>query len=231
MTAVTLPEGIFLLDKPKGETSFQSIRKLRRILGIKKIGHAGTLDPFATGLLILMVGKSYTRLSDNLMEGEKEYEAEVFLGKSTDSYDCDGKVTETSTKVPTFEEIQTALEAFQGKVLQVPPMFSAKKINGKKLYELARKGEEIVRQPRPVWMQTTLISYAYPLLKLRVACSKGTYIRSIAHDLGLALQTFAHLTNLRRTRSGDYSIDQAAPATILEGNSPNEVLPYLIQFS
>lgn len=229
MSEEPLAEGIFLLDKAKGATSFQAIRRLRKILGVKKIGHAGTLDPFATGLLILMVGKKYTRLSDSLMGGEKEYEADLLLGQATDSYDCDGQVTETSSHIPQLEDLKKALEAFQGEVEQIPPMFSAKKVGGKKLYELARAGKVIERRASKVWMETTLVEYVYPRVKLHVKCSKGTYIRSIAHDLGKALGAYAHLTDLRRTRSGSFTLDKAAPASVLEGNCEAELLPYLLK--
>lgn len=203
--------GVLLIDKPRGKTSFSLVSALRRKTGVQKIGHAGTLDPFATGLMILLIGKEFTRLSDSYLSTEKEYEATLRLGISTDSYDCDGKPTATSDLIPTLSDIETALKNFQGDVLQTPPMFSAKKVKGQPLYKLARKGIEIPRQPVSVSMQTTLISYHYPFLSLHITSSKGTYIRSIAHDLGTLLGCFAHLSDLRRLRCGTFHISQSIP--------------------
>jgi tRNA pseudouridine55 synthase len=207
--------GILLIDKPRGKTSFSLVSALRRKTGVQKIGHAGTLDPFATGLMILLIGKDFTRLSDTYLSTEKEYEATLKLGTSTDSYDCDGQVTATSDHIPSLSDIQTALEKFQGTIEQIPPMFSAKKINGKRLYKLARKGIEIPRAPVSISLQTTLISYNYPYLNLHITCSKGTYIRSIAHDLGNLLGSFAHLSELRRVRCGEFHISQSIPGDAL----------------
>lgn len=199
-------EGILLVDKSKGHSSFKLVAMLRKRLGVKKIGHAGTLDPFATGVMVMLIGRRYTRLSDQFLCNDKEYIAEVHLGTTTDTYDSEGVIIAQSPIVPTLEEIQHALKAFQGEIEQVPPMYSAKKIQGKKLYELARKGIEVERKAVKVALETTLIRYEYPLLELKVMCSKGTYIRSIAYDLGLKLGCGAHLSNLRRTRSGKFCI-------------------------
>lgn len=199
--------GILLIDKPKGLTSFRLVQILRKKLNVKKIGHAGTLDPFATGLMVMLVGRTYTRLSDSLLTNDKEYIAELFLGKSTDTYDEEGEIQTESTFIPSLKEVEEALLSFQGELLQIPPMFSAKKVKGKRLYELARKGIEIERQPVKVSVKTTLIRYEYPTLILNISCSKGTYIRSIAHDLGKQLRCGAHLTNLRRTQSGPFRIE------------------------
>jgi tRNA pseudouridine55 synthase len=207
--------GILLLDKPRGKTSFSLVALLRRLSGIKKIGHAGTLDPFATGIMVMLIGKAYTRLSDQFIHHDKEYITKLHLGIATDSYDCDGRVTSTSQKVPLLSEIQEALKNFQGAVLQTPPMFSAKKINGKKLYKLARIGIEVERQPVPITLQTELISYAYPFLELKIACSKGTYIRSIAQDLGQLLGSGAHLIELVRTKSGPFHLKDCVDVSSL----------------
>ncbi len=201
-------EGILLVDKAKGRTSFSLVHVLRKRLGVQKIGHAGTLDPFATGVMVLLIGRNFTRLSDQFLCNDKEYEAEVFLGAATDTYDSEGKFTSQSTLIPTEEQVLKALKQFQGEVEQVPPMFSAKKKQGKKLYELARKGQEVERDPVKIRLETTFIRYNYPYLYLRIACSKGTYIRSIGHDLGCLLGCGAHLTNLRRTRSGNFRLDE-----------------------
>ncbi|MES2345661.1 MAG: tRNA pseudouridine(55) synthase TruB [Chlamydiota bacterium] len=199
-------EHLVLLDKPLGKTSFNLVAALRKASHIQKIGHAGTLDPFATGVMLLLVGKTYTRLSPLFLNQDKEYLATVHLGISTDTFDCDGKILNENTRIPTLEEIQEALKQFQGTILQLPPMFSAKKQGGKKLYELARKGIEVAREKVQITLSTMLLSYEYPRLELKVSCSKGTYIRSIAHDLGTLLGTGAHLSALTRTRSGAFHL-------------------------
>jgi len=224
--ATALLEGILLVDKPQGRTSFSLIRALRKLTGIRKIGHAGTLDPFATGVMVMLIGRDYTRLSDKLLFQDKEYLAEVNLGVSTDTYDCDGKVVARSKKVPTLEQIEKALEYFQGEIEQIPPMYSAKKVGGKKLYELARKGEEIERKPAIVRVSTTLLTYNYPYLSIKVACSKGTYIRSIAHELGNRLGCGAHLSQLERTRSGQFFIKDCLDGNHLD-ESDFDITPYL----
>lgn len=212
-----LPSGILLVNKPKNKTSFTLVGALRRLLKVKKIGHAGTLDPFATGVMVMLIGKQYTKLSDRFLGADKEYITTVHLGIETDSYDCDGKILEENpTVIPTKEELQKALESFQGEVMQTPPMFSAKKIDGKKLYELARKGISIEREPARVKMTTELISYEYPNVQLRVSCSKGTYIRSIAHDLGKLLGCGAHLSQLQRVRSGAFHLDRCIDGALLD---------------
>lgn len=208
-------QGVLLVDKPRGKTSFSLVSVLRKRTGVQKIGHAGTLDPFATGLMILLIGKEFTRLSDSYLSTEKEYEAQLTLGTSTDSYDCDGQITVTSTHIPTLVDIEIALQNFQGNVQQIPPMFSAKKMNGKPLYKWARKGIEITRPAIEVTMRTTLLRYDYPFLSLHVVCSKGTYIRSIAHDLGVYLGCGAYLSELRRLRCGSYHVSQSIPGDLL----------------
>lgn len=163
----------------------------------------------------MLIGKQYTRLSDTFLSTDKEYVATAMLGIETDSYDCDGQVVNRSDIIPSLEQLKDALAFFQGEVAQVPPMFSAKKKNGKKLYELARKGVVIERAPVNVTMETQLISYAYPFVELRVKCSKGTYIRSIAHDLGQRLDCGAHLSALQRTRSGNFHLADCLDGTLL----------------
>lgn len=201
-------EGILLVDKPTAKSSFYLVKLLRRLTHIQKIGHCGTLDPFATGVMVMLVGKSYTKQSQALMSMDKTYEATLELGKATDTYDLDGSVIQTSSHKPSLEDIQESLKYFQGTIEQIPPMYSAKKIGGQKLYHLARKGQTIERKPAIVSLTTELIAYHYPFLSLRVHCSKGTYIRSIAHDLGVKLNCFGHLSALKRTKSGPYSLDQ-----------------------
>lgn len=200
--------GILPIHKPKGKMSFSLVSLLRRLTQIKTIGHAGTLDPFAEGVMILLIGKEFTRLSDRFLNQDKEYVAEVRLGVATDSYDIDGAIVSENPLVPTIHQVEEALLHFQGTFLQTPPMFSAKKVDGKKLYELARKGITIEREQVPVTAHIELISYSYPYLTLKIACSKGTYIRSIAHDLGNLLTCGAHLSALTRSRSGKFTLDQ-----------------------
>lgn len=202
--ATELKEGILLIDKPQGRTSFSLIRALTKLLGEKKVGHAGTLDPFATGVMVILVGRRFTRLSDVLLFEDKEYEAVAHLGTTTDSFDCDGKIVGRSKKVPSLEEILIAASYFQGEIQQIPPMFSAKKVQGKKLYEYARKGLSIERKSATVQVNLQITKYEYPLLHFIVQCSKGTYIRSIAHELGNMLGCGAYLEQLRRLRSGNF---------------------------
>lgn len=213
--SLELTEGILAVNKPKNKTSFSLVAALRRKTGIKKIGHAGTLDPFATGVMVMLIGKTYTRQSESLMSQDKEYLATVHLGIETDSFDIDGKIIAENSHVPSLETIEQAIAQFQGTMLQIPPMFSAKKVKGKKLYELARKGIEIERAPVQIQLKTELVSYHYPELKLKIECSKGTYIRTIAHDLGAMLHTGAHLSALVRTRSGTFHLKDCLDGELL----------------
>lgn len=233
----TAPEestaGILLVNKPVNKTSFSLVGALRRLLKVKKIGHAGTLDPFATGVMVMLIGKQYTKLSDQFLASDKEYLATVHLGVETDSYDSDGKIVQENDLIPTLEQVEKALEQFQGEILQTPPMFSAKKVKGKKLYELARKGMTIERQPVPVTVSTTFILYQYPFIEIRVSCSKGTYIRSIAHDLGKLLGCGAHLSKLQRTRSGSFHLADCLDGALLDKPdcNPEHLKTRLIQYS
>ena len=203
------PEGFLLVDKPSKVSSFFMVNVLRRRLKQPKVGHAGTLDPFATGLLILLFGRTWTRLADSFLGHAKEYEASILLGQTTDTFDSTGQLTGASDRVPTLDEIMAVLSEFQGECVQMPPMFSAKKVGGRRLYSLARQGITVERRPQRVFLTTTLRSYDYPRLDLHVRCSKGTYIRSLAHDIGQKLSCGAHLHALRRTRSGLFSVDGA----------------------
>ncbi len=199
--------GILLVNKPRGKTAFSLVACLRRILRVQKIGHAGTLDPFATGVMVMLIGKKFTRQSDQFLCEDKEYIARLRLGITTDSYDCEGATISTSDLIPSLTDIHSVVEKFQGEMEQVPPMFSAKKINGQKLYELARKGKTIERAPAKIRLKTELLHYEYPFVDIRVACSKGTYIRSIAFDMGVLLGCGAHLSHLERTRSGPFLLE------------------------
>ena len=211
--------GVLLVNKPKGKTSFFLVSLLRRLYKVRTIGHAGTLDPFATGVMVLLIGKSCTRLSDRFLHQDKEYLATLHLGICTDSYDCDGKVQETSSFIPSLSLLEQVIDSFQGTIKQIPPMFSAKKVQGKKLYELARQGIEIERQPQEVTVQIELLSYVYPFVEIRVASSKGTYIRSLANDIGQALGCYAHLSALCRTRSGPFLLKDCVDGSMLQDPS------------
>jgi len=201
-----------LIDKPQDWTSFDLCGKLRSALKIKKVGHAGTLDPMATGLVIVCVGKG-TKHVESFMAQEKEYTGTIRLGEATASYDAESDVAERKPwEHVSDEQLGVARDSFLGDIQQMPPMFSAIKIKGKKLYELARKGVEVERKPRAVTVSVFDLErdQGNPQhLNFRVVCSKGTYIRALAHDLGQAAGTAAHLTALRRERIGDYSVNGA----------------------
>ncbi len=218
------PEGILLINKPPGKTSFYLVNVLRKILGVKKIGHAGTLDPFATGVMVMLIGRTYTRLSDRFLKQDKVYQAVIRLGAVTDTYDCDGQILTTSDYLPSLDEIEEALTKFQGEIQQTPPMFSAKKINGQKLCDLARKGHHIERKPIAVKVKTELIGYEYPNLEVKISCSKGTYVRSIAYDLGQMLGCGAHLSSLVRLQSGRFSLGDCVN---LENLNPDNAPQFL----
>jgi tRNA pseudouridine55 synthase len=218
--------GILLVDKEAGSTSFHIVSLLRRLTKIEKIGHAGTLDPFATGVMVMLIGKEYTRKSELFLTSDKEYRATIQLGITTATYDLEGEITARSDKIPTLKEIEIALQTFQGEILQTPPMYSAKKVAGKKLYDLARRGIVIEREPVKVRVAIELIQYNYPLLEVRVTCSKGTYIRSLAHDIGAFLSAGAHLFELTRTRSGSFLLENCIPQRSLK-NKEFDIIPYL----
>jgi len=207
MTTPALFEGILPVNKPKLKTSFSLVSTLRKLTGIKKIGHAGTLDPFADGVMIMMIGKRYTQLSHRFLNQNKEYLATVHLGIVTDTFDIEGQITSQSSFIPSLSEIEEVLIQFQGTIMQTPPMFSAKKVGGKKLYHLARKGITIEREAVPVNLHIEMIDYSYPHLKLKVQCSKGTYLRSLAYDIGVELGCGAHLFSLTRTQSGTFTLE------------------------
>jgi tRNA pseudouridine55 synthase len=205
-------EGVLLVDKPSGMTSHDVVYRLRRKLGIQRIGHAGTLDPMATGVLIMLIGKA-TRISQYLISVDKAYEGEATLGVVTNSQDAEGEVMETRPVPPlTEDQVREAMKGFLGDQYQTPPMFSAVKIDGVPLYKSARKGEEIEREPRFIRVsEFELLSFASPKLTFRLACTKGTYVRTIAHDLGQKLGCGAHLSALRRTGSGKFTLSQCTP--------------------
>jgi len=209
--------GVFLVDKPIGISSFGVVSRLRRILQIKKVGHAGTLDPFASGLLILCAGRPATKLISQFMDGEKEYFATLRLGVETETQDTEGAITDRrSVGEISILEIEECLEKFRGRQMQVPPAYSALKHKGKPLYYYARKGIKITKDPREVDIKILertdgdeILSGEEADLGLRVVCSKGTYIRTLAADIGRALGCGAHLVQLRRTKSGCFSVDES----------------------
>lgn len=212
--------GIYLLDKPEGPSSFRMVHVVRRALGIKKTGHAGTLDPFATGLLVVCAGRPATRLITQLMDGEKEYLATLTLGVETTTQDREGEVVATApTAGISAGQVADCLAGFVGEQLQLPPLYSALKHQGKPLYHYARKGVEVARQPRPVTIsEVEGLEFSGVSLKIRVRCGKGTYIRALAFDIGRVLGCGAHLAALRRLRSGPFSVAEAVDGNALFGD-------------
>ena len=201
---------ILNINKPAGWTSFDVVKKIRNQLNIKKVGHAGTLDPFATGVLLVCTGGA-TKKVEGLMNLKKEYIARIEFGKTTDSYDLTGTVlSEKDASSVTLDRICEHLEKFKGDVEQIPPMYSALKVNGERLYKLARRGEVVERKARKVTIyQMDVLDFNNPFLELRIVCSRGTYIRTIANDLGEMLGCGAYLVALTRARIGDFKLDDS----------------------
>jgi tRNA pseudouridine55 synthase len=212
--------GFLLIDKPANISSHDVIRHLRRVTGIRRIGHAGTLDPLATGLLVVAVGRA-ARLLEYAQGLPKRYRAVVRLGQSTLSYDAETEVVaERPFAHITPRQIEDALQSFRGDILQKPPAYSAIKRDGQPLYKLARKGQDVTVEPRPVTIyELSLLETRLPELVLDVQCGSGTYIRSLAHDLGELLGCGGHLTALRRTAVGDFSVEQAVPLAALSAET------------
>jgi tRNA pseudouridine55 synthase len=211
-------DGALLLDKPLGLSSNAALQQARRLFGASKAGHAGTLDPLASGLLIVLFGEA-TKFAGPQLDGDKEYLAKLQLGVTTATGDAEGQVLETK-RIP--EEVEQAipsvLETFKGEIEQIPPMYSALKRDGVPLYKLARRGEEVERKPRRVTIgELQLELFNSPFMEIRVRCSKGTYIRTLAQDIGEALGCGAHLAALRRTASGRFRLEQAAGLDALAG--------------
>ena len=209
-----MANGILVIDKPQDWTSHDVVAKLRGILHVKRIGHAGTLDPMATGVLPVFVGRA-TRAVEFAAEREKEYRAGLRLGVVTDTQDVTGTVLETNPISVTREQLEAVLNQFRGPIQQIPPMYSAIKKDGKKLYELARRGQEVERQPRPITIyELELMDQLSPTeFTLRVLCSKGTYVRTLCHDIGQALGCGGTLSSLRRTQSAGFTLDTYAHVT------------------
>jgi tRNA pseudouridine55 synthase len=225
-------DGAILIDKPAGPTSHDVVDAIRRRFNIKKVGHCGTLDPNATGLLIIVLGRG-TKLSEKLMSEDKVYEGTVKFGETTNSHDVDGELV-ASLPVPpmTVEQINAVAAEFVGDHMQTPPMVSAIKKDGVPLYKLARKGVEVPREPRLIHIYSfRFTQYREPLADFRIACTKGTYVRSLAHEVGQKLGCGAHLATLRRVTSGKFELADAAPLeTVLKltpGELEKRVIPFL----
>lgn len=213
-------DGVLMLDKPIGLSSNTALQKARRALNAQKAGHTGTLDPFASGLLPLCFGEA-TKFSADLLHADKEYVASVKFGETTTTADIEGEVIETRPVEFSEEDLKKVLESFVGEIEQVPPMYSALKKDGVRLYELARQGQEVERQPRRVSIyELELLDYKKPEAKIRVLCSKGTYVRVLGEDIGKKLGCGAHLTALRRTKISDIDVSEAVSLSDFENVDP-----------
>ena len=222
-------EGILLIDKPSGMTSHDVVDRVRRTLRMKRVGHAGTLDPMATGLLIMLIGKA-TKLSQYVMSLDKVYSGTIKLGEATNTYDADGEVM-TTKPVPELsdEDVKKFMEQFIGDQYQTPPMFSAIKIKGQPLYKMARKGQEIEREPRFVRISKfELLSFESPTIEFSLSCTKGTYVRSVAQEIGEKIGCGAHLSSLRRDASDEFTTDRAVELDKFMQMTPTEVSKILI---
>ena len=224
-------DGAVLIDKPVGPTSHDVVDAIRRRFQIKKVGHCGTLDPNASGLLIIVLGRG-TKLSEKMMSADKVYEGAIKFGETTASYDADGELT-ASLPVPplTLEQINEMAAAFAGDLMQLPPMVSAIKKDGVPLYKLARKGIEVERKERLIHIYSFRFNdYHEPIGDFRVACTKGTYVRTLAHDLGQKIGCGAHLASLRRIVSGKFNVAEAAPLDQVLARSRTELEQRVIPF-
>jgi tRNA pseudouridine55 synthase len=226
-------QGLLLIDKPAGWTSFDVVNYVRRIVANKlevkpksiKVGHIGTLDPFATGLLVLLVGKSFTKLAPNYSKLDKSYEVVIELGQTSTTGDPEGAIKHVSDDRPTREQIKEALKPLTGEIMQRPPLFSAIKINGQRAYKLARAGSELKLDPRQVTVhELKLISYKYPNLEITTEVSSGTYIRSLVEDLGSNLTTGAYTTSLRRISISNFKIEDSVEVKNVTEDNISELL-------
>jgi tRNA pseudouridine55 synthase len=221
-------QGILLVDKPAGWTSFDVVNYVRRMVATAegkkpknvKVGHTGTLDPFATGLLVLLIGKEYTKRASELSKSDKTYEITMILGKTSNTGDPEGEIKVVSDTAPTLKQLTEAVEGFRGQIEQVPPAYSAIKVNGQRAYKLARAGHEVVLEPRPVTINSLeIVSYEYPEVRLIAEVSSGTYIRTLVEDIGQVLGMSAYTSELRRTTVGKYSLSKAVNPKSLDGKS------------
>jgi tRNA pseudouridine55 synthase len=224
-------DGAVLIDKPAGMTSHDVVDAVRRQFQFKKTGHCGTLDPNATGLLVLLLGRA-TKMSEKFMSSDKVYEGSIKLGETTDSYDVDGEIV-ASLPVPllTLSQLNQEASLFLGDMMQVPPMVSAKKQDGVPLYKLARKGVEVERKPRLIHIyKFQFLTYEPPVGTFVIACTKGTYVRSVAHELGQKIGCGAYLATLRRTQSGMFDLKDALPLDALLALRSSELQKRVIPF-
>lgn len=227
-SATTYADGLLLVDKPAGLTSFDVIRRLRRQTGVRKIGHTGTLDPMASGLMVILFGTA-TKHAQQLTKLNKAYTAELMLGFTSTTGDGEGEVRHQSSHIPTSNDVQDALRHFTGPITQIPPVYSAIKVNGTRAYKLARQGVDVVMPPREVTVHSLELSgYEYPQVVLYATVSSGTYIRSLAQDIGEQLQVGAYLKALRRTAVGEYFLSQAAMLESITGESLSQHLRPLV---
>jgi tRNA pseudouridine55 synthase len=228
-------QGVLLVDKPAGWTSFDAVNYTRKIVAQAegkrpkqvKVGHTGTLDPFATGLLVLLIGKEYTRRAGELSKLDKTYEVTMKLGAASSTGDPEGEITPVKGKgpVPAEKALKEALKRFTGRIEQVPPVFSAIKINGQRAYKLAREGKEVRIEPRHVMInRLELVGYTYPEAKFITDVSSGTYIRSLVEDIGKSLGTGAYTTSLRRVSVGKYDIKEASPVKEITADELKRIL-------
>ncbi|NLM97962.1 MAG: tRNA pseudouridine(55) synthase TruB [Halanaerobiaceae bacterium] len=219
--------GIINIMKPSGMTSYQVVSRVKKLLSAKKAGHTGTLDPAARGVLPVCLGKA-TRVIPFIPEGEKEYIAEIFLGVTTDTLDGDGRITSRNNNwhVIDINKVNETLQSFVGEIDQLPPMYSAVHYQGRRLYQLAREGKSVEREKRKIKIhELELLDFKLPVLKIRILCSKGTYVRTLADDIGKSLSVGAHLKNLIRTKSGPFSIEDAVELEDLKVQGEQKLLP------
>jgi len=218
--------GFLLINKPEGITSYEVVKKIKKITGIKEVGHSGVLDPFASGLLIIGVNREATKKLNEFLKMDKEYVAVFRLGKESDTYDRDGVIKENLvTKIPTLEEIKKCLATFEGEIEQIPPPYSNKRIKGQRARDLIRKGLAVILKPQKIKIyQIEILDYKFPELKIKVSCSSGTYIRSLAHDFGLKIKTGAYVEKLTRTKIGEYQLKEAIDLSLLNKDNWQDLL-------
>lgn len=231
MTSIPLSpfDGVLLVDKPPRLTSHDVVDRIRRQFGFHKVGHCGTLDPLATGLLVIVLERA-TKLQQRLMADDKTYEGTLKLGVTTDSQDADGEIIAEKPVPPIgAAELEAVLAKFTGDIQQIPPMISAKKLQGVPLYKLARKGKTVEREPRTVHIYDfRLLKFGSPYATFRLTCTKGTYVRTLCHDIGESLGCGAHLASLRRIRSGRFDIQDARPLDELLRLTRQQLPPFII---
>jgi len=221
--------GFLLINKPEGMTSYEVVEQIKRITGIKKVGHSGVLDSFASGLLIIGINREATKKLNEFLKMDKEYVAVFRLGKESDTYDRDGVIKENLvTKTSTLEEIKKCLATFEGEIEQIPPPYSNKKINGQRARDLIQKGLTVILKPQKIKIyQIEILDYKFPDLKIKISCSSGTYIRSLAHDFGLKIKTGAYVEKLTRTKIGEYELKEAIDLSLLNKDNWQDLLKTL----